>query len=155
MLLTLTGEDNDVIRERTMAVAAITYKYEGRLLKVRSQGHGRYTTSGSIDCCVETPLVNISTVAAAASSMPMSPLEAGAGDRHADWLDPAQWSPYRIRRSSYVIATQDINGPQQPVATNNECLTSPGARSSQSPPIFDDRRHSSVDRDLDLSPIRP
>jgi len=52
-------------------------------------------------------------VASAVSLPPMSPL---AGGPDADWLDPRdQWSPpYRVRRSSYVIATQDVPAGTQP-----------------------------------------
>jgi len=108
----------------------------------------RFATSGSVDFCVETPLVNITTVAAApaVSLPPMSPL---AGGPDADWLDPRdQWSPpYRVRRSSYVIATQDVPAGTQP-SPRLSPRPSPdaGGQSDQSPTY----ERPNADRDLDL-----
>lgn len=120
-----------------------------------------FTAHSSIDCCVETPLVNITTVAAAAANtLPMSPI---GGEGCADWLDPAEWSPYRVRRSSYVIATQDVGGPGLPprpsseagqTATTSEFVTL-GRRNHQSPPVFDDGRQTTSNRDLDLPALLP
>jgi len=120
--------------------------------------------SSSVDCCAETPLVNITTVAAAAAtSLPM-PQEGGS----TDWLDPAQWSPYHVRRSSYVIATQDVaaGGTGQPApqpsseichqsASNSErAVLSPSAGAP--PPLYDEQRLTTFNQhDLDLPALLP
>jgi len=144
-----------------------------------------------VDCCVETPLVNITTVAAAATtSLPMSEIPSiqacltamlydttstavrriflpmsheGGG---ADWLDPAQWSPYHVRRSSYVIATQDVAGGgtgQAPRPSSEVCqsasatelaVLSPSA-GAQSTMYEEQRLTTFSPRDLDLPALLP
>jgi len=110
-----------------------------------------YTTHSSVDCCVETPLVNITTVTA---SLPMSPM---GGEGRVDWLDPAQWSPYRVRRSSYVIATRDAGGPElSPRPLSQSETTAELCRRDDESPIYDDdRRRSTLDRHLDLPALLP
>jgi len=119
-----------------------------------------FTTQRSVDCCVETPLVDISTVAAAATSLPMGAQE------DVGLLDPAQWSPYRVRRSSYVIATQDAAGggsrqPPRPSSEIGQTVTrsefvplGPRNRPIQSP-IYDGRPETTFSRDLDLPALLP
>ena len=114
-----------------------------------------YATHSSVDCCVETPLVNITTVAASAASLPMSPI----GTEATGWLDPAEWSPYRVRRSSYVIATQDAGpGSRLPARPSSEVGRSTTACELATPgqsPIYDERRLTTSERDLDLPALLP
>ena len=132
-----------------------------------SRRHFTTTPHGSVDCCVETPLVNISTVAAAAAStsLPMSPPPSGQAAA-AIWLDPSQWSPYRVRRSSYLIATQDAppaapggsgsTRPSQPEVAGMQSATPPeSAATLCQSPIYEDRLLTTLDRDFDLPALLP
>ena len=151
--------DNNDDADCVDAVSSRSRRTTKNVLDVAAMSRQHYATHSTIDCCVETPLVNITTVAAGATSLPMSPI---GGELGADWLDPSQWSPYRVRRSSYVIATQDVGGPGVPPRPSSEVGQSAttsefallGHRSDQSP-IYDDRRRSTLDRDLDLPGLLP
>jgi len=129
------------------------------VVDVGRMSRSSYTTSRSVDCCVETPLVDITMVAASATSLHMCPIGGGQ-----DWVDPAgQWSPFRVRRSSYVIATlQDTTGTALPPRPSTELGQSPTAvqsvtigRSHDQSPIYDDPRQSTLDRDLDFPALLP
>lgn len=86
----------------------------------------------------------------------MSPIGHGTAGGP-DWLDPGgPWSsPYRVRRSSYVIATQELRPSSavvQPELATTSAVKFPllGRRDDPSP-IYDlDRRRTTLERDFDL-----
>ena len=87
----------------------------------------------------------------------MSPIGGGADTVGEDWLDPStQWSPYRVRRSSYVIATtQDVPAQRRPPPPPPRPSPDVGGGQAaiifdQSPTYDDARRRRASDRDLDL-----